>query len=143
MKKSILYIALILLVTSCNKSEFMNAVDFQKFLLSGSGNYHNTEHTWYLDSLVINNVPLKLTATDKLYNKTYYSNGTFSDSDGYTGKWDIAKIDELNTSLKNNVNGTYIQSNAKIIDINSFKLVYTVTGSNNSKYDYYFKISYQ
>lgn len=143
MKKSILYIALIILITSCNKSEFMNDVDFQKFLLSGSGNYHNTEHTWYLDSLVINNVPYKLTAKEKLYNKTFFNNGTFTDSDGYSGKWNITVLNELSTALKNNSTASYIESKSKIIDINSFKFSYSVVGLNNTKYDYYFKISYE
>ena len=104
MKKIYLYV-FIVLFASCNKSDFLNDINFQKYLISGSGNYHNTEHTWYLDSLVINNVPYKLTSRDKMYYKTFFSNGTYSDSDGYTGKWNISKLDELLISIKNNVNG--------------------------------------
>lgn len=143
MKKSIIYISLMILITSCNKSDFMNEISFQKFLLSGSGNYHNTEHTWYLDSLVINNVPYKLTVKEKLYNKTFFNNGTFTDSDGYSGKWDITKIDELSTSLKNNTTGLFVETKLNIIDINSFQFIYSVVGMNNTKYDYYFKIAYE
>lgn len=132
-----------ILITSCNKSDFMNEISFQKFLLSGSGNYHNTEHTWYLDSLVINNVPYKLTVKEKLYNKTFFNNGTFTDSDGYSGKWDITKIDELSTSLKNNTTGLFVETKLNIIDINSFQFIYSVVGMNNTKYDYYFKIAYE
>lgn len=142
MKKIILYFTIIFLI-SCNKSEFLNDIDFQKYLISGSGNYHNTQHTWYLDSLVINNVPYKLTSKDKMFNKTFYNNGTYSDSDGYSGKWNINKIDELLISVKNNATGTYIETKSNITDINSFKFSYTVTGVNNVKYDYYFKISYE
>ncbi len=142
MKKIYLYV-FIVLFASCNKSEFLNDINFQKYLISGSGNYHNTEHTWYLDSLVINNVPYKLTSRDKMYYKTFFSNGTYADSDGYTGKWNISKIDELLISIKNNVNGSYIETKAVITDVNSIKLNYSLTLSNNSKYDYYFKVSYE
>lgn len=142
MKKIIAYFSILCLI-SCNKSEFLNDIDFQKYLISGSGNYHNTQHTWYLDSLVINNVPYKLTSKDKMFNKTFYNNGTYSDSDGYSGKWNINKIDELLISVKNNATGSYIETKSSIIDINSFKFCYTVTGVNNVKYDYYFKISYE
>jgi hypothetical protein len=142
MKKIILYFTILCLI-GCNKSEFLNDIDFQKYLISGSGNYHNTQHTWYLDSLVINNVPYKLTSKDKMFNKTFYNNGTYSDSDGYSGKWNISKVDELLISVKNNATGSYIETKSSIIDINSFKLSYTVTGVNNVKYDYYFKISYE
>jgi hypothetical protein len=142
MKKVLLYI-IIIFFTSCNKSDFLNGIEFQKYLLAGSGNYHNTEHTWYLDSLVINNVPYKLTTKDKTYNKTFYKNGTYSDSDGYTGKWNISKIDELLIAVKSNTLGSYIETKSSIIDINSFKFSYSVTGLNNVKYDYYFKISYE
>jgi len=142
MKKYILFLSLIVLI-SCNKSEFLNDINFQKYLLSGSGNYHNTEHTWYLDSLVINNTPLKLTAKDKLYNKVFYANGSFKDSDGYTGKWDITSLNELTVSLKNNNNNSYIETKSQIIDINSIKFSYSVIGVNNTKYEYYFKILYE
>lgn len=142
MKKYILFLSVIVLL-SCNKSDFLNDINFQKYLLSGSGNYHNTEHTWYLDSLVINNTPLKLTAKDKLYNKVFYANGNFKDSDGYTGKWDITSLNELTVSLKNNNNNSYIETKSQIIDINSFKFSYSVIGVNNTKYEYYFKILYE
>ncbi len=142
MKKYILFLSVIVLL-SCNKSDFLNDINFQKYLLSGSGNYHNTEHTWYLDSLVINNIPLKLTAKDKLYNKVFYANGSFKDTDGYNGKWDITSLNELTVSLKNNNNNSYIETKSQIIDINSFKFSYSVIGVNNTKYEYYFKILYE
>ena len=39
MKKYLLYIIAIFLISSCNKSDFLDKVNFQKFLLAGSGNY--------------------------------------------------------------------------------------------------------
>lgn len=143
MKKYIIYIAAIVFLSSCNKSDFLSAVNFQKFLLSGSGNYHNTEHTWYLDSLVVNGAPVKLSVKEKSYNRTYNFNGTFSDSDGYSGKWDIQKLDELTTLFKNNLTSTYVESKWVIKDISSTQLIYQITAPDNSKYDYYFKISYE
>jgi hypothetical protein len=140
--KKILFFITIALLFSCNKSEFLNPVNFQKFLLSGSGNYKNTQHVWFLDSLVYNGVPFKLTAAQKQYNRTYFSNGTFSDSDGYTGKWDITNVNELSTYFKNTFTGSYIPSKLKILDINSVRFSYNIAISDTSKFEYYFKISY-
>jgi hypothetical protein len=64
MKKYLLYIIAIFLISSCNKSDFLDKVNFQKFLLAGSGNYENTSHTWFLDSLVINGVPKTLSVKE-------------------------------------------------------------------------------
>ena len=138
----IINICILLFLVGCNKSDFLDAVHFQKFLLAGSGNYKNTQHIWYLDSLVYNGIPYKLTTAQRQYNRTYLSNGTFTDSDGYSGRWDITNFDELSTYFKNNLTGNYISSKWKIIDINSFKLSYNITLSDTSKYEYYFKISY-
>jgi hypothetical protein len=142
MKKVSIFICSIILIISCNKSDFLSTINFEKFLLSGSGNYHNTEHTWYLDSLVVDGVPYQLSSKQKTYNRTYLNNGTFTDSDGYSGKWDIKKQDELTVFFKNNFTGTYIESKWKIIDITSTKFIYNITGADSTKYDYYFKISY-
>lgn len=142
MKRYIYYILIIVLFSNCNKSDFLNYVNFQKYILGGSGNYHNTEHTWYLDSLVINGVNYKLSTIQKQYNRTFLNNGTFIDSDGYSGKWDIINPDELSILYNNTLNGSYVTSKWKILDINSFKFSYTLSPDNN-KYDYYFKISYK
>lgn len=128
---------------SCHKSDFMDSLNFQKFLLSGSGNYHNTEHRWFLDSLTVNGTSRPLTIKEKLYSRTFSYNGTFFDSDGYTGKWDIKKEDELTILFKNNLTASYVESKWLIKDISSTRLTYQVTAADNSKYDYYFKISYE
>ena len=143
MKKYIIFISTVFIVIACNKSDFLNNINFQKFLLSGSGNYHNTEHKWYLDSLVVDGVPYILTSKQKTYNRTYFNNGSFNDSDGYSGKWDILKQDELTVYFKNSFTGTYIESKWNILDISSTKFTYKITNADGSKYDYYFKISYE
>lgn len=143
MKKYLLYIITIFLISSCNKSDFLDKVNFQKFLLAGSGNYENTSHTWFLDSLVINGVPKVLSLKEKQYNRTYDHNGTFFDSDGYSGKWDIKNNNELITLFKNNITSTFVESKWLIKDITSTKLIYQITNTDNSKYDFYFKISYE
>lgn len=143
MKKYLLFVSLIALMLSCNKSEFLDKVNFQKFLLAGSGNYENTNHTWFLDSLVINGIPKVLSIKEKLYNRTYDHNGTFYDSDGYSGKWDIQKNNELITLFKNNFTSSFVESKWVIKEITSTKLIYQITNPDNSKYDYYFKISYE
>lgn len=140
--KKILFCTTIILLFSCNKSNFLNPVNFQKFLLSGSGNYNNTQHVWYLDSLVYNGVPFKLSTAQKQYNRTYFSNGNFSDSDGYSGKWDITNLNELSIFFKNSFTGSYVPSKWKILDINSVRFSYNIITSDTSKYQYFFKISY-
>lgn len=143
MKKYLIYVLALIFLSSCNKSDFLDKTNFQKFLLSGSGNYHNTEHTWFLDSLTFNGAPISLSVKEKLYNRTFNNNGTFFDSDGYSGKWDIQKQDELTILFKNNFTASYVESKWLIKDISSTRLVYQITTSDNSKYDYYFKISYE
>ena len=142
MKKALLFISLLFLLFSCNKTDFLSPIAFQKSLLAGTGKYKNTQHVWFLDSLVYNGVPFKLSTAQKQYNRTYFSNGTFSDSDGYAGKWDISNLNELDTYFKNNLTGIFIPSKGKILDINSVRFSYSITISETSKYEYFFKISY-
>jgi hypothetical protein len=141
MNKFLFYFSAFLFL-SCNKSEFLSPVNFQKYLLAGSGNYKNTQHVWFLDSLVYNGNPYKLSTVQKQYNRTYFSNGTFSDSDGYSGKWDITNLNELNTYVKNSFTATYVPSKCKIVDINSVRFIYDITISDTSKFQYFFTITY-
>lgn len=143
MKKVIIILLSIILLISCNKSDFFDEINFEKFLLGGSGNYHNTEHTWYLDSLTINGVPFKLSIVQKQYNKTFLHNGMYTDSDGYSGNWDVLTPNELTISTKNNITGLFVTTKLKIIEINSIKFSYNLISSNGTKYDYFFKIKYE
>lgn len=143
MKKVIIILLSIILLISCNKSDFLDEINFEKFLLGGSGNYHNTEHTWYLDSLTINGVPFKLSIVQKQYNKTFLHNGMYTDSDGYSGNWDVLTPNELTISTKNNITGLFVTTKLKIIEINSIKFSYNLISSNGTKYDYFFKIKYE
>ena len=70
MKKHFFIVTLFFILMGCNKHDFMSDLNFEKFLLSGSGNYHNTSHTWYLDSLTINGIPYNLNVTQKSFNIT-------------------------------------------------------------------------
>ena len=50
---------------------------------------------------------------------------------------------ELIILFKNNNTSTFVESKWLIKDITSTKLIYQITYTDNSKYDYYFKISYE
>ena len=76
MKKYFSIVALFFILIGCNKHDFLSDLNFEKFLLSGSGNYHNTSHTWYLDSLTINCVNYNLNATQKSFNMTFNYDGS-------------------------------------------------------------------
>ena len=51
-------------------------------------------------------------------------------------------LNELDTYFKNNLTGIFIPSKGKILDINSIRFSYSITISETSKYEYFFKISY-
>ncbi len=138
MKKGLFYFFLMLIITSCNKHDFMNNIDFQKFLLAGSANYHNNSHTWYLDSLTINGNALDLTTKQKAFNITFKYDGTYTNSDGLYGNWDMIDLNHLNISTYN-YSGTNSISKYTMLDINSVRFSYSNI-LNNVSYNYYYKI---
>ncbi len=129
------------ILLGCNKPSVMPDLEFHRFLLSGSGNYHNTEHTWALDSLVVDGKPFALNALQKSYKKTFNNDGTYFDSDGFTGKWSMISVNELQVII-NNTSSANNKQTYNVIDINSIRFSYSIT-SGTGKYDYYYKIVYE
>ena len=66
----IIYLISFTVITSCSKIDVISPVNFQKQLLSGTGTYQNSKHTWQLDSTRINGVNLALTPSEKNFKKT-------------------------------------------------------------------------
>lgn len=133
----IVFVLIIYFFSACSK-EVLSDVDKQKVLLSGTGGTMSTERVWKLDSVLLNNTPLKLSAIQKKYKKTFAYNGDYSDSDLNTGKWSINQINNLiqvNTLPKKNDTTKY-----DILSIDQYKLILKNTIGSESII-YFFIIS--
>jgi hypothetical protein len=93
--KFIPFILFIALVSSCSKEEVISEIDFQKHLVGGTGSFQNTFKVWKLDSLTIDGKSFPLTTNQKKYTKKFYHSGAYIDSDGFSGTWEIAEINNL------------------------------------------------
>lgn len=135
--KPLLLILVLAVIFSCSKSDMISNLAFQKTLLGGKGTYLNTQRVWKIDSMAVNDSVIILTNAQKLFTKTYLSDGTFYDKDGVAGKWDISTLDNLNEYLYDN-NGRYLfDSLSYRIDlISSTKFICTLNSSKKIKYSY-------
>lgn len=88
-------VTLLLLLFSCTKEVLVDDLTFQKQLIGGVGSYQNTQKTWKLDSCAFGGINHPLKPDEKEYTMTYFQNGTFKDSDGYHGSWNVPNLDEL------------------------------------------------
>jgi hypothetical protein len=141
--KALKYITAILIATvffSCAKEAITSDADFQKNLLSGTGNFQNTSHTWRLDSLVIGTTPQKLTAIQKQYTKTFTRAGSYTDSDGYAGTWAITTAKKLDVATTSAVTNVTTKTSYDITVLNAAQLQLKLTGSGGT-YQYFFVIA--
>ena len=120
--KIITTLVVVLCIVSCAKQEVITDIDFQRSLLAGSGSYQNTKRTWKIDSLSQNGVVLKLTTAQKRYQKTFNTDGSYTDSDGNIGTWLMPTIKDLTIISKGGFSNTQITNKYQIIDINSAQL---------------------
>lgn len=135
---SSIFIALVFF--SCAKETVTTDADFQKNLLSGTGNFQNTSHTWRLDSLVIGTTPQKLTTLQKQYTKTFARLGSYSDSDGYAGTWAMPASNKLDISTTSALTNVTTKSSYDIITLNAAQLQIKITGTAGT-YTYFFVIA--
>jgi len=127
------------ILNACSKEATVSDIDFQRQLVGGTGSFENTKKVWKLDSLAIDGKAFALTTNQKKYTKTFSFNGAYTDSDGFSGVWEIAKIDELShTSVSST--GTKVTSVYEISEVNSAQLRVKLLGTS-SKYEYFFIIS--
>ena len=132
---------LLLLQIGCSKEVAVSDLDFQRNLVSGTGSFQNTFKIWKLDSISVEGKALALTSNQKKYTKKFYHSGSYIDSDGFAGTWEIGEIN----ALKHITSGTLatspkITSSYEIIEVNSAQLNLKLLNTT-PKYEYFFIIT--
>jgi len=135
------FISLIAILISCTKTEIIPPLDLQKQLLAGTGGYQNTQHTWQLDSTIIDGASITLTPSQKSYKKTFTFDGGYSDSDNYMGKWEITSLNKLKQTVIYQLNGKQDSTVFDIISINVAQLNLSLKTSSGKTVFYHFKIA--
>lgn len=134
------FMVIIISFISCAKQEIISDLDFQKSLLAGTGSYQNTKRTWKIDSLTQNGVVLSLSTAQKRYTKTFFTDGTYTDSDGNIGAWLMSSTKDLTIISNNGISKIKITNKYQVIDINSAQL-HLKYDSASIKQELYFIIS--
>lgn len=138
--KYLFTVCVMLFLFSCAKEAVISDADFQKNLLSGTGNFQNTEHIWRFDSLIIAGAPVKLTAIEKSYTKTFSRVGAYKDSDGYAGTWDMSTANKLNITTINSITNVKTVNTYDIVTLNAAQLQIKIAGTKGV-YQYFFVIA--
>ena len=131
---------MVISLVSCAKQEIISDLDFQKSLLAGSGSYQNTKRTWKIDSLTQNGVVLNLSIAQKRYTKTFFTDGTYADSDGNLGAWSMPSTKDLTIISNNGISKIKYTNKYEVVDINSAQL-HLKYDSASIKQDLYFIIA--
>jgi len=119
----------ITMFTSCSKSSSSDPIANMKFNLTGGG-----VQTWKLSKFLLNGNAQTLTTAELAYTKTYKSDGTWLDSDGYNGTFSIGSLVLMKeiTTNSNPPNST-IDYVINSISGNSIDVEYT---SNSQTYEF-------
>jgi len=133
-------VLIVLLFFSCARETIISDSDFQKNILAGTGNYQNTSHVWRLDSLIISGAAVKLTTVEKNYTKTFNRLGSYIDSDGYVGTWEMTSSNKLDIITTNSLTNIKTKSSYDIVTLNAAQLQIKITGTKGV-YQYFFVIS--
>jgi hypothetical protein len=132
--QNLLFIALLVCLIvnySCSKKDTHNTVKYVKTQLTA-----NKAKTWRLKAVIVNGQSQTLTAAQSAYTKTYNSDETWIDSDGYKGTFSILTVKSLKVVTSNAIAGTStIQYD--ILTINGTILVVEYT-YNQVKYKFEF-----
>jgi hypothetical protein len=134
------FISLFAILISCTKTEIIPPLEVQKQLLSGTGSYQNTQHTWQLDSTKIDGASITLTPSQKSYKKTFRFDGGYSDSDNNMGIWEIATLNKLKQTVIYQLTGKQDSIVFDIISINAAQLNLSLKTSNGKTVFYHLKI---
>jgi hypothetical protein len=135
------FISLITILVSCTKTVIIPPIDLQKHLLAGTGSYQNTQHIWQLDSTKIDGASILLTPLQKSYKKTFTFDGGYSDTDNFTGKWEIATLNKLKQTVIYQSTGKQDSTVFDIISINAAQLNLSLKTSSGKTVIYHFKIA--
>lgn len=118
-------------LSSCSKKENPNTVKYVKTQLTA-----NKTKTWRLKAVIVNGQSQTLTAAQNAYTKTYNSDETWLDSDGYKGTFSILTVTSLKVVTSNAIAGTStIQYDILTIDGTRLIVEYTF---NQVKYKFEF-----
>jgi hypothetical protein len=144
LKNTILFFAIagvIFVLSSCAKTVATTPIQFQKQLLSGTGTYQNTQHTWQLDSTHVNGVNFALTTLQKNFKKTYTFDGGYSDTDNYSGKWEITTLGKLKETFIYKTTNKQDSTVYDIVSISSVQLSLSKKATSGQVVSYAFKIA--
>jgi hypothetical protein len=125
---------------SCAKESIISDADFQKNLLAGTGNYQNTSHTWKLDSLTISGAPYKLSPIERAYTRTFNRLGSYIDSDGYAGTWELTTDNKLDITTTNALTNVKTKNVYDVVSLNAAQMQLKITGTKGV-YQYFFIIA--
>jgi hypothetical protein len=122
-------ICIVITISSCSKSSTPDPITVLKNNLCGG----NTK-TWKFGKFILNGTEQTLNAAELAYTKTYKSDGTWLDSDGYTGTFNIGSsvlLKEITTNSNPPNSTTDFVINS--ISSNLIDVEYTV---NSQTYEY-------
>ncbi|BDQ11670.1 hypothetical protein [Sediminibacterium sp. TEGAF015] len=120
------------LFTSCSKEIAADPIAIAKATITGAA---NNPTIWRLTEVTVNGSAESNFSTissngSNTYMITFYQGGSFKDSDGVVGKWDVPNPQALSTSYVNLISGVEVLQSYLIEESNSniLKLKYTYQG---------------
>ena len=90
----------VLLIASCTKPYEPAPTPIEKTSLLLTGSVGNS-NIWKLRDILVDNVSQPMSVPLSIFNKTYKRDGTFIDSDGNIGKWNMVQTDSLFEKVTN------------------------------------------
>ena len=106
--------------TGCAKEESLSPLEQNKIYLTGLGSTHTK---WLLTSLTSSGTVLPLTFAQKNYSKTYSKNGSYADSDGFIGTWELSGTNQLIERYVNFPSGSPATQSFQIVSLSATNLI--------------------
>jgi hypothetical protein len=106
--------------TGCAKEEALSPLEQNKIYLTGLG---STPSKWLLTSLTSSVTVLPLTFAQKNYSKTYSKNGSYADSDGFIGTWELSGTNQLIERYVNFPSGSPATQSFQIVSLSATNLI--------------------
>ena len=106
--------------TGCAKEESLSPLEQNKIYLTGLG---STPTKWLLTSLTSSVTVLPLTFAQKNYSKTYSKNGSYADSDGFIGTWELSGTNQLIEHYVNFPSGSPATQSFQIVSLSATNLI--------------------
>jgi hypothetical protein len=89
-----------ILLIACNKKDGKGTIPYVTNQLTDK-----SSKIWHLKALFINGQNQTLTNAQSIYTKTYKTDGTWLDSDGYKGIYTVVTVASLKETTTNNLTG--------------------------------------